>query len=92
MAYKTAGDHLRGRTPYQALVDHLAACEEAEVALTFPQIEDILGRSLHTTAYVSTHQWASPQFVYVQQWRALGWRARLDRRNRCVIFTRDTEE
>jgi hypothetical protein len=92
MAYKNAGDHLRGRTRYQALVDFLAACEEAEIALTFPQIEDILGRSLQTTAYVSTNQWASPKSVYVQHWRALGWRARLDRRNRCVVFIRDVEE
>jgi hypothetical protein len=92
MANKFVGDHRRGRTRYQPLVDYLAACSEAEIVLTFPMIEAILGRPLPPDACVTIGFWTSPARIYVSRWQALGWRATLDRRNRCVVFTRDTGE
>jgi hypothetical protein len=91
MANKRAGRYLLQHTRYQPLVDYLAACSEMEIVLTFEQIEAILGMALNDGAHVNAYFWARPQFLYVQQWRALGWRARLARPDRHVIFTRDLE-
>ena len=75
-------------TRYQPLVDHLAASSEREIALDFAQIEAIMGVPLAPHAYVEAATWNGDRHSYVQAWRALGWSARLDRRNHCVIFTR----
>jgi hypothetical protein len=91
MTNKHAGQYIKERTRYQPLVDYLAACREREIALTFARIEEILGIPLTDAACVNTYFWVRPQFLYVQRWRALGWRARLDKSNRRVIFTRDAE-
>ena len=89
MTNKHAGQHIKDRTRYQPLVDYLAASSETEIVLTFEQIEGIVGIPLTDAACVNTYFWVRPQFLYVQRWRALGWRARLARPDRCVIFTRD---
>jgi hypothetical protein len=91
MANKCAGHYLLQHTRYQPLVDYLAARSEAEIILTFEQIESILGIALNDGAHVNAYFWARPQLLYVQRWRALGWRARLVRPDRRVIFTRDLE-
>lgn len=76
---------------YRALADHLAMRPEREIARTFAEIEAILGMPLPPTAFTG-HFWSSDAGVaHVRLWRALGWRARLDRRNRCVRFIRDVE-
>jgi len=76
-------------TKYQPLVDHVAAQAEATVTLSFAEIEAIVGSPLPTTMQVDSWAWKSGGHAI--QWRlnTHGWNARLDRRNRCVIFTRD---
>ncbi len=80
------------RSRYQPLVDHLAALTERETMLTDAEIEAILGAPLPTSAYTGTVYWTDARFAHVQRWRALGWRARRDRRNRRVHFVRDAEQ
>jgi hypothetical protein len=91
MTNKRVGRYNKDRTRYQPLVDYLAASSETEIVLTFEQIEGIVGIPLTDVARVNTYFWVWPQFLYVQRWRALGWRARLDKANRRVIFSRDAE-
>jgi len=74
---------------YQPLIDHLASRTESEVSLTFPEIEAILGVPLALSAYVNTSYWTGRTMAHARALRALGWRARIDRRNRCVHFTRE---
>ncbi len=82
---------IRGFSRYRALVDHLAICSERAITCTFPEIEAILGLSLPSMAYAEHGWWTDAGLAHVRLWRALGWRARYDRRNACVHFTR-TEE
>ncbi len=81
-----------GRTIYQPLVDFLAIQSERDVSLTFDQIEAIIGRPLSVSAMGMTNPWHATTHPQVRRWRAIGWRARFDRRNQCVHFTRDAEE
>ncbi len=74
---------------YRLLADYLAANEGAEVVLTFAQIEAILGDPLSVTAQTSPSWWSGTVPPHSRTWRSLGWRARLEQRNRRVIFTRD---
>ncbi len=76
---------------YQLLADYLAANEGAEVVLTFAQIEVILGDPLSVTAQVSPSWWTEARYDRTRGWRTLGWRARLEQRNRRVLFNRDPE-
>jgi len=77
------------RTAYQPLLDDLAASDDREVVLTLDQIEAILDAALPDTAYTHGGYWTEEGSAHVRRWRAMGWRARLDRRNRCVHFTRE---
>jgi hypothetical protein len=79
-------------TKYRPLVDHIAAQNEQELTLSFTEIEAIVGSPLPETMRVDTSLWTREMQAIVWRLEALGWRARLDRRNRCVHFTRDTEE
>ena len=67
---------------YQPLADYLAGLppETAEVTLTFPEIEAIVGEPLPRASRLSA--WWSPDYgPHAQRWRATGWRiARLARR------------
>ncbi len=76
-------------TKYQPLVDYVAAQTEKALTLTFAQIEAMVGSPLSETMQVDASQWNSARLAYVRAWEATGWRARLDRRNRRVHFTRD---
>ncbi len=78
-------------TKYQPLVDHVAAQTEGALTLTLAQIEAIIGSPLSETMQVDAWQWNNTEFALVWRLAAFGWRAHLDRRNRCVHFTRDTE-
>ncbi len=82
----------KGRTHFQPLADHLAACAEAEVVLTFAEIETITGRPLSVTAQVAPVWWSVTEHAHTRKWHALGWRSRLEQHNRRVIFTRNAEE
>ncbi len=79
-------------TKYQPLVDHIAAQSEKALTLTFAQIEEMVGGPLPETMQVDASQWTSARLAYVWRLGDLGWRARLDRRNQCVHFTRVAEE
>ena len=79
-------------TKYRPLIDFLGAHPARHLTLTLVQIENILAAPLAVTAQVNGENWTGTRFAHVRAWRALGWRARLDRRNQCVHFTRDTGE
>lgn len=76
-------------TPYQALIDFLATQQGETLALTFDEIERVLGDCLPLRARSHTDQWSNPRRVHIRMLRASGWRARLDHANRCVRFVRD---
>ncbi len=82
-----------GETKYQPLIDFLAVQTDRAVTLSFAEIEAIIGAPLSLTAMNMAMTWhtASKQ-PHVCRWREMGWRARYDRRNQCVHFTRDTGE
>lgn len=77
---------------YQPLVQHIAEQTEEAVTLTFAEMEAIIGFPLTETMQIDTWVWKSSAYAFVWQLRAFGWQARLDRRNRCVIFTHDDDE
>lgn len=79
------------RTKYQPLVDYLAAQTDRAVTLSFAEIEAIIGGSLSVSASGMSGVWHEVKHLHVRRWREMGWRARFDRRNRCVHFTRDAE-
>ncbi len=79
-------------TKYQPLVDHVVARSEGAVTLSFAEIEAIVGSPLPESMQTDAWLWRGPEYAYVWRLEARGWRARLDRRNRCVHFTRDTVE
>lgn len=76
-------------TKYQPLVDHIAAQTGDALTLSFAEIEAIVGFLLPVTMQVETALWTNAQYAIVWRLKSMGWRARLDRRNRCVIFTCD---
>ncbi len=79
-------------TKYQPLIDHVAKQPEEAVTLSFTEIEAIIGNPLPETIQVDTAMWNNTGSAIVWRLEALGWRARLDRRNHCVHFTRDADE
>jgi len=77
---------------YQPLVDHvIAQTDAAEIALTFDQIEAVIGDTLPVAMRIETGLWNGAHHAYVRAWQAAGWVATLDRRNRRVVFARDAE-
>ncbi len=79
-------------TKYQPLVDHIAAQMDSDaVTLSFAEIEAIVGAPLPEAMRVETVSWNGAHRAYVRAWEAAGWTATLDRRNRCVHFTRNDE-
>jgi len=82
----------RGFSHYRALAEYLAIRPEHEITCTVAEIEAILGMPLPPTAFTNHAWWTDAGLAHVRLWRALGWRASLDRRNQCVHFARDAEE
>ena len=86
---------LPARTPptkYQPLLDFLAAQTGRDVTLSFAAIGAIIGAPLSVSAMSMPTAWHRTAEMHVRRWRAMGWRARYDRRNQCVHFARDAEE
>ncbi|MDQ6832443.1 MAG: hypothetical protein M3008_03500 [Chloroflexota bacterium] len=79
-------------TRYQPLIEYVAAQHADTVTLSFADIAAIVGSPLPETMQVDYQLWKSAEHALVWRLEARGWRARLDRRNRCVRFTRDVEE
>ncbi len=85
---------IKGRTRpsrFQALAEYLAQCTEPGIVLDFAQIEAIIGHPLAVSAYTSDAMWTLATLASVRCWKAVGWRARLDVKGRCVVFTHDAE-
>ncbi len=76
-------------TKYQPLVNYIAAQSEKALTLSFAAIEAMVGSPLPESMQVDAWMWNNTEFALVWRLGDLGWRARLDRRNRCVHFTRD---
>ncbi len=80
-------------TKYQPLVDYLVERRDAnEIVLGLEEIAAIVGAPLSETMHVDSGMWNGVRLVYVRAWEGAGWTATLDRRNRCVHFTRDAVE
>lgn len=62
------------------------AADQASIALTFQEVEQILGSSLPPSAWL-THYWAGSS-VARYNWERSGFAAKLDRLGRLVVFTR----
>ncbi len=77
---------------FQPLAEYLAAHVDDRVTLTFAELEAILGLPLPMNAYITSWWWHNAKYAHARSWEAAGWRARYDRRNECVHFTRDAEE
>jgi hypothetical protein len=74
---------------YMPLVAYLIAHEADSVTLTFTQIEELIGRPLSLTAQVSSAFWTATHGLrFLRDLHALGWRARLDVKERAVEFRR----
>jgi hypothetical protein len=73
---------------FAPLLDHLIACPADTVILSFDEIEALIGVPLPVAYRVEWNCWAHRQYVHVRLWRALGWRAHFDRRQRRVVFRR----
>ncbi len=76
---------------YQPIADRLAASDTDEVVLTYREVAAIIGHPLPESAILSTSWWTSNNHLHVALWRALGWRASVDRNHLRVTFTRDTK-
>lgn len=74
---------------FAPLVAFLDARPDYEVELSLDAIAAIVGRPLPPRDHANSDRWSSPQYPHVRRWQALGWRAELDRRRRCVRFVRD---
>lgn len=77
---------------YQPLADYLASRSENELSLTFAQIETIIGGALPTSAQVVSTYWTDVPPGMGRLWCAVGWKARLNRRNQSVQFSLDSED
>ncbi len=72
------------------MADHLAAQGDDEVVLAFDRIEAIIGHLLSLSMQTSFAAWTAAKTAPVRCWRAVGWRARLEIKGRCVRFARET--
>lgn len=73
---------------YRPLIALLAAAEADTIICTFAEIERLTGKPLAISAQTDATSWASPRYGYVREWRAMGWRARLDRERHRVEWRR----
>jgi hypothetical protein len=73
---------------FAPLIAYLTAWEEETLTLTFTAIEALIGKPLSTSAQVSPGWWVSTAQRHVRDLRAIGWRARLDMKQRAVAFRR----
>ena len=73
---------------FSPLLVFLSDRSDDAVALSFDEIEGIIGVPLPVKYRVESDKWASARYAHVRLWQALGWRAHFDRRNRRVVFRR----
>lgn len=77
---------------FAPLLAFLIDCPANETALSFEEIETMIGVPLPVKYRVESDRWSQPRYVHVRLWRALGWRAHFDRRHRRVVFRRMANE
>ncbi len=76
------------RSKYDALRDHLAGQAGGEVAMTFGEIEKLVGQ-LPPSARIHRAWWANGTNTEAQAWRAAGWRVQaVNQSSEEVIFAR----
>lgn len=77
---------------YDPLILHLANYSGEALALTFAEIEELLGEPLPATARSHLAWWANtkadPTHTWANRWTAAGWHARADLPHERVTFTR----
>jgi hypothetical protein len=76
---------------YDALRDHLAIERVRELRISFPQVEQIIGRPLPRSAYIHAWWWsnedpATTLHVQCRSWQAAGYEATPDLKARLVTF------
>ena len=76
---------------YRGLAEYLLSSNETKVALTYPQIEEILGFPLPDTAKkFKQSYWANTEtHSYASSWMAVGYKARVDVESDTVIFIKN---
>ena len=76
---------------YRGLAEYLLSTNETKVALTYSQIEEILGFPLPDTAKkFKQSYWANTEtHSYASSWMAVGYKARVDVESDTVIFIKN---
>lgn len=76
---------------YRGLAEYLLSSNETRVALSYTQIEDILGFALPDTARkFKQSYWANTEtHSYASSWMAVGYKARVDTESDTVTFIKN---
>ena len=76
---------------YRALSEFLYESWEKRIVASYEKLEDILGFTLPATAYNIPHSyWANTEYhPYAKSWLALGYKAKVDVKNKNVTFERN---
>ena len=79
------------RDEYRGLAEYLLSTNETRVALSYSQIEDILGFALPDTARkFKQSYWANTEtHSYASSWMAVGYKARVDTKSDTVTFIKN---
>jgi hypothetical protein len=71
----------------EPLVNFLQACPDAQVTLTFEEVEQILGHPLPSSARRYSPWWQGVSW-HTRRWQKLGWRVSVSYAYRTVTFTK----
>ena len=76
---------------YRALSEFLYESWEKRIILSYEKLEDILGFVLPATAHNIPHSyWANTEYhPYAKSWLALGYKAKVDVKNKSVMIERN---
>lgn len=76
---------------YKGLSEHLYEKWEKRIKLTYEEMEELLGFALPATAHNIPHSyWANTEYhPYAKSWLALGYKAKVDVKNKSVTFERN---
>jgi hypothetical protein len=76
-------------TTYAPILVYLTRQEATTISLPLAEVEQIVGRPLPLTAWVTPAWWTSLHHRIARDIRALGWRTRLDVPHSTVRFLRE---
>ena len=76
---------------YKGLSEYLYEKWEKRIKLSYKAIEELLGFALPTSAHKIPHSyWANTEYhAYAKSWLALGYKAKVDVKNKIVTFERN---